>query len=165
MSVGTVIRCSGMLATPSRWLCAIFQSGLARVIVDVSTRPSMFLAAIAPSAAEKVPMLVPTSQTGTAASFFRCAATAPISPAWALPMRKMPFIPFCWSDGASMTATMRLWAANLSRVRTRKLPLPHFIAEAPCKPSAPWPPANRMTEATGLSGLIRMKACLTPRGV
>jgi len=38
--------------------------------------------------------------------------------------------------------------------------------DALLRPSAPWPPANRITDATGgLSGLIRMKACLTPRGV
>ena len=60
-----------MLATPSRWLWAIFHWGLERVIVDVSTRPSMSLAPIAPAAAENVPMLVPTSQTGTSASFLR----------------------------------------------------------------------------------------------
>ena len=60
---------------------------------------------------------------------------------------------------------MRSCAANLSRLRTRKLPAPHVIDVALCRPSAPWPPANRITEATGFSGLIRMKACLAPRGV
>jgi hypothetical protein len=66
-----VTRPSAMLATPSRWVAAIFQSGLVRVMVEVSTRPSTPADAIAPAAAENVPMLVPTSQTGTSVSFFR----------------------------------------------------------------------------------------------
>ncbi len=71
ISAGAVTCCSAMLATPSGWLPAIFQSGLARVIVDDSTRPSTPLAAMAPSAAENVPMLVPTSQTGALACCLR----------------------------------------------------------------------------------------------
>ena len=93
ISVGTETCDSAMLATPSRWLCAIFQSGLARVIVDVSTSPDTFFAAMAPPAAENVPMLVPTSQTGTSACFFRCAATASMSRACAALMRNTAFIP------------------------------------------------------------------------
>ena len=71
MSVGTTTCGNAKLATASGWLAAIFQSGFERVIVDVNIRPSMPLAPIAPPAAENVPMLVPTSQTGTCACLFR----------------------------------------------------------------------------------------------
>ena len=57
---------------------------------------------------------------------------------------------------------MKLWAANLSRLRTRKFAAPD---DAVFKPSTPLPPANRTTEATGWSGLIRMNACVEPLGV
>ena len=89
-----------MLATPSRWLRAIFQSGSARVIVDVSTSPATFFAAMAPPAAENVPMLVPMSQTGTSACFFRWAATASMSRACAGLMRKTAFIPLLVIGGS-----------------------------------------------------------------
>ena len=75
ISDGTVTCCSAMLATPSGWLRAIFHSGLARVIVDDSTNPSTLLAAMAPSAAEKVPMLVPMSQTGALACCYAGSET------------------------------------------------------------------------------------------
>lgn len=88
-----------------------------------------------------------------------------MSPACWPPILKIPFMPSCLSEGASTTATRNPCAANLSRLRTRKFPAPQLIDDADLSPSAPWPPANRMTEATGLSGLIRMKACFTPRGV
>jgi hypothetical protein len=58
---------NAMSVTPFGWLFAIAHWGLARVTVDVSTKPSMSLPAMAPLAAEKVPMLVPISHTGAAA--------------------------------------------------------------------------------------------------
>jgi len=81
-------------------------------------------------------------------------------------MRKMAFIPFCRFRGCVDDCHHEIVAENSSRERTRKLPSPQRIAEALFNPSAPWPPANRITDAKlGLAGLIRMNACLTPRGV
>src|SRR5258708_31767168 len=57
---------------------------------------------------------------------------------------------------------MKLWDAILGGGRPRK-----FVAsdDAVSRRSAPPPPANRMTDATGWSGFIRMNACVAPLGV
>src|SRR5215467_86503 len=91
IKVGTLMLAKCMLATPCP--AATFHSGLDRVIVEISTNPSTSAAAIAPLAAEKVPMLVPTSQTGTLARPLRYLVTALISSACSLLMRKLGFIP------------------------------------------------------------------------
>ena len=73
-------------------------------------------------AADQLPALVPTSHTGTSASPFRYSATAPMSIACCLLTRKDGLIPFCRSEGTSMTATMKPCPTNFSRLRTRKFP-------------------------------------------
>src|SRR5262245_824903 len=60
---------------------------------------------------------------------------------------------------------MRLCAANIWRVRTRKFFAPQRIEYLPFRPKAPWPPAIRMTTADGFSGCIGRDACLAPSGV
>src|SRR5262249_17590454 len=57
-----------------------------------------------------------------------------------------------------------------SRLRTRKFPAtkspgPTFGGGTLVSLRVPLPPANRMTDAAGCSGLINMKACWAPREV
>src|SRR5258708_39929961 len=81
-----------------------------------------------------------------------------MSPAGASLIRNIAFMPCCRSEGAWTTATTKLCAANLSLLRTRKFPLR-------LSPRTPEPPANRTTDAVGLSGLMTMNVCAAPLGV
>ncbi len=114
-------------------------------MLEVSTTPSMAgPSAIAAAAADTVPRLVPTSHTGLPVSartrsttrFKSCTCSGPARNARSRSS---------WSLGLPAIATSKPAAANMSRLRTRKLV---DVGTPPFMPMPPALPGSSTTAAT-----------------